>query len=194
MKRTLGALCCVLLTVFCISSCKHEHTFVSATCTAPQICSDCNQTEGEALGHKYSEATCTAPKTCSVCNQTEGETLGHTYIDATCTTPKTCSVCGETEGEPIEHTWEEATCKSPEKCNVCGEIRGEKLEHKFVYGICKVCGEEDPDYGYELKVWIPTNGGTKYHSRSNCSNMDNPKEVTISEAKSRGFSPCQRCQ
>ena len=118
----------------------------------------------------------------------------HTYTEATCAKPKTCSVCGETEGEPIEHTWEEATCKSPEKCNVCGEIRGEKLEHKFVYGICKVCGEEDPDYGYELKVWIPTNGGTKYHSRPNCSNMDNPKEVTISEAKSRGFAPCQRCQ
>lgn len=45
----------------------------------------------------------------------------------------------------------------------------------------------------EARVWIPTNGGKKYHSRSGCSNMKNPQEVTISEAKSRGFTPCGRC-
>ena len=42
-------------------------------------------------------------------------------------------------------------------------------------------------------VWIPTKGGTKYHSRSSCSSMDNPAQVTIDEAKSRGFTPCKRC-
>lgn len=45
----------------------------------------------------------------------------------------------------------------------------------------------------EARVWIPTNGGKKYHSRSGCSNMKNPQEVTISEAKNRGFTPCGRC-
>lgn len=45
----------------------------------------------------------------------------------------------------------------------------------------------------EEMVWIPTNGGTKFHSRSSCSNMSNPQEVTISQAKSRGFTPCKKC-
>lgn len=45
----------------------------------------------------------------------------------------------------------------------------------------------------EEMVWIPTGGGTKYHSRSSCSNMDNPSHVTISQATARGFTPCKRC-
>ena len=42
-------------------------------------------------------------------------------------------------------------------------------------------------------VWIPTHGGTKYHSKSTCSNMDDPEEVTLEEAKEMGFTPCGRC-
>lgn len=45
----------------------------------------------------------------------------------------------------------------------------------------------------EEMVWIPTNGGSKYHSKSTCSGMDNPKEVPLSEAVSKGFTPCKRC-
>lgn len=42
-------------------------------------------------------------------------------------------------------------------------------------------------------VWIPTNGGTKYHSKSSCSNMDNPMQVTKEHAEANGFTPCKRC-
>lgn len=45
----------------------------------------------------------------------------------------------------------------------------------------------------EEMVWIPTGGGTKYHSRSTCSNMSNPSNVPLSTAISRGFTPCKRC-
>lgn len=45
----------------------------------------------------------------------------------------------------------------------------------------------------ETRVWIPTNGGAKYHSNPGCSSMKNPKEVTISEAERQGFTPCGRC-
>lgn len=45
----------------------------------------------------------------------------------------------------------------------------------------------------EEMVWIPTKGGSKYHRWPDCSNMDNPAEVTISQAKARGFTPCKRC-
>ncbi len=47
--------------------------------------------------------------------------------------------------------------------------------------------------GQDTMVWIPTNGGTKYHSKSSCSKMKNPDYVTKSEAISKGFEPCKRC-
>lgn len=41
-------------------------------------------------------------------------------------------------------------------------------------------------------VWIPKSG-SKYHSRSSCSNMKNPTQVSKSEAISRGYEPCKKC-
>ena len=41
-------------------------------------------------------------------------------------------------------------------------------------------------------VWIPASG-KKYHSRSNCSNMKNPRQVSLSEAQSAGYEPCKKC-
>lgn len=42
-------------------------------------------------------------------------------------------------------------------------------------------------------VWIPTNGGKKYHSNPSCSQMVNPQQVTLDEAVAMGFTPCKRC-
>ena len=44
----------------------------------------------------------------------------------------------------------------------------------------------------EQMVWIPSSG-SKYHKTSTCSNMSNPKEVTLSYAEVNGFTPCKRC-
>lgn len=44
----------------------------------------------------------------------------------------------------------------------------------------------------EQLVWIPASGN-KYHKKSSCSGMENPQQVTISEAKSMGYTPCQKC-
>ncbi len=44
----------------------------------------------------------------------------------------------------------------------------------------------------EEKVWIPASG-KKYHSRSDCSGMKNPTEVTVDEAIDKGYEPCKRC-
>lgn len=41
-------------------------------------------------------------------------------------------------------------------------------------------------------VWIPKSG-SKYHSKSNCSNMSNPRQVTEEEAKRRGYTRCSKC-
>jgi len=42
-------------------------------------------------------------------------------------------------------------------------------------------------------VWIPTHGGTKYHSNPTCSQMKDPLQVTIDEAIAQGFTACGRC-
>lgn len=41
-------------------------------------------------------------------------------------------------------------------------------------------------------VWIPATG-SRYHSNSSCSGMNNPQQVTVSEAESLGFTPCKKC-
>lgn len=44
----------------------------------------------------------------------------------------------------------------------------------------------------ETMVWIPASG-SKYHSKSSCSNMKNPTQVTKSYAIELGYTPCKRC-
>ncbi len=41
-------------------------------------------------------------------------------------------------------------------------------------------------------VWI-SNTGSKYHSRSSCSNMKNPSQVTLEDAKAMGYTACKKC-
>ncbi|MDR0898487.1 MAG: hypothetical protein LBN04_11620 [Oscillospiraceae bacterium] len=45
----------------------------------------------------------------------------------------------------------------------------------------------------EELVWIPTNGGQRYHNKDSCSGMKNPREVSIDQAMAQGFTPCGRC-
>ncbi len=143
--------------------------------------------------HSYQDATCNTPKTCSKCGATEGHATGHNWNNATCSTPKTCSKCGATDGEAAGHNWKDATCSEPKTCTICGTSTGLTAGHYFTGGKCTTCGKADPDYNQETLVWIPTKGGTKYHTHAGCSNMDNPEQVTQSEAESRGFTPCKRC-
>lgn len=44
----------------------------------------------------------------------------------------------------------------------------------------------------ETLVWIPQSGA-KYHSKSSCSNMRSPTQVTKSQAEARGYTPCKKC-
>lgn len=45
----------------------------------------------------------------------------------------------------------------------------------------------------EPLVWIPKSG-SKYHSKSTCSNMKGPSEVTLDVAKSLGYDACKKCR
>ena len=55
----------------------HQHTFSDASCTNPRTCTECGETEGEALGHNFNDATCTQAQICTRCAETTGSALGH---------------------------------------------------------------------------------------------------------------------
>ncbi len=45
----------------------------------------------------------------------------------------------------------------------------------------------------EPLVWIPKSG-SKYHSKSTCSGMKNPSQVSLDVAQSLGYTPCKKCK
>lgn len=49
-----------------------------------------------------------------------------------------------------------------------------------------------PETGPSL-VWVPVNGGTKYHSYAGCSNMLDPIQVSVDTAIANGYTACKRC-
>ena len=51
---------------------------------------------------------------------------------------------------------------------------------------------EAEEVGGGPMVWIPATG-SKYHSRSSCSNMKNPTHVPLETAIKRGYEPCKKC-
>jgi len=51
---------------------------------------------------------------------------------------------------------------------------------------------QNPKSG-EVMVWIPVNGGTKYHNKQTCSNMKDPIQVSIEQAIDSGYEPCKKC-
>lgn len=45
----------------------------------------------------------------------------------------------------------------------------------------------------KIVVYIPQNGGKKYHSNSSCSGMKNPIAVTLEDARNAGYEGCDKC-
>lgn len=41
-------------------------------------------------------------------------------------------------------------------------------------------------------VWV-SSSGSKYHSKSTCSNMKSPKQISVEEAKNKGYTACKNC-
>ncbi len=77
MKKVFALL--LILSLVFLSGCGHEHTWQEATCTQPRTCTDCGETEGEALGHSPTEATVWEPSVCSVCGEVMGEKLAPAF-------------------------------------------------------------------------------------------------------------------
>ncbi len=168
--KTLKRKIVLTLTAFamCVmfSGCCLKHEWEDATCTTPQTCAKCGETQGEAAGHSWEEATCSAPKTCSVCGKTKGEALDHTWTEATCSAPKTCSVCKATEGEVAPHDFSGASFQVAATCSVCGASDGEPLQADFdKYGY--VC------YDAAASVNIPYKYQTRCYNDSSIATFGN---------------------
>ena len=129
----------IILFVFTLSGCGHEHIYTDATCTTPKTCTACGETEGDTLGHNFLEATCETPEICERCGETRGDALGHNFLEATCETPEICERCGEIRGIALGHNFIEATCESPQICERCNFVGQEALGHTIEVGRCDRC-------------------------------------------------------
>lgn len=58
--------------------------------------------------------------------------------------------------------------------------------------IAEITTKEDTTETDEEMVWIPKTG-KKYHSNYSCGNMKNPRQVTLTNAQKRGYTPCKKC-
>ena len=82
-----------------------------------------------------------------------------------------------------------------------------ETEAADTFGINSIAGEAD-DSGLQTKkdvivpeaaeegedlVWVPVNGGTKYHKSAACSKMKDPIQVSRETAINNGYEPCKRC-
>ena len=143
--------------------------------------------------HTATTATVLATTTTTTKTSTTVTTTTTKATTTTTVATTTAMVFTTTTVPPHVHEFADATCNEPKTCVGCGETEGYALGHEYSDGNCSRCGAEDPNYVREVMVWIPSNGGEKYHSKSTCSKMIDPEYVSLSEAESLGFEPCGRC-
>ena len=130
MKKML-TLALAILCAFMLAACGCEHVWEEATCLTPKTCTECEETEGSALGHDWLEADCMQPMRCGRCGFTAGDPLGHEWQEADCENDKVCTRCALVEAEALGHDWQPATCDTPETCARCALTQGDVLEHVF---------------------------------------------------------------
>lgn len=116
----------------------------AATCTAPQLCTECTTSLTPATGHAYTETvidpTCTeqgyTDHTCSHCNHTYITDLksatGHKAgSKSTCTTAQTCTVCNTLLNGKLGHDYVETVVEPT--CTESGYTHHECSRCKIAY-------------------------------------------------------------
>lgn len=118
MKKICYLAAALLVTALALSGCHRHVSAAPATCTEPEICTECGKVMTEALGHEPGpEATCAAPQTCQRCGIELSPQLPHTSAGpATCTEPEVCAVCGAVMSPALGHT-----VGDDGVCAVCGQ-------------------------------------------------------------------------
>ncbi len=76
MKKLLSILFCILLSL----------GFIACDISIDNFSNDeSNSQDTNSCIHQYSSATCTEPQKCNICGETQGSALGHTSSTSTCT-------------------------------------------------------------------------------------------------------------
>lgn len=101
---------------------KHNHEWEKATCTAPETCKTCGETNGLAKGHDWDVATDTNTMTCKVCAESIVYSTGLEFVhngDGTCAlvgigscTERQIVIPAIFEGSKVTSIGEEAFYKS----------------------------------------------------------------------------------
>ena len=118
MKKIICLAAALLLLALALTGCHKHVSAAPATCTEPEICTECGKVMTEALGHDPGpEATCAAPQTCRRCGIELSPQLPHTSAGpATCTEAEVCAVCGTVISPALGHTVGEDGV-----CTTCGQ-------------------------------------------------------------------------
>ena len=118
MKKIICLAAVLLLLALALTGCHKHVSAAPATCTEPEICTECGKVMTEALGHDPGpEATCAAPQTCRRCGIELSPQLPHTSAGpATCTEAEVCAVCGAVISPALGHTVGEDGV-----CTTCGQ-------------------------------------------------------------------------
>lgn len=118
MKKIICLAAALLLLALALTGCHKHVSAAPATCTEPEICTECGKVMAEALGHDPGpEATCAAPQTCRRCGIELSPQLPHTSAGpATCTEAEVCAVCGAVISPALGHTVGEDGV-----CTTCGQ-------------------------------------------------------------------------
>ena len=53
-------------------------------------------------------------------------------------------------------------------------------------------GSAKPSDEQVTMVWVTSNG-SKYHSKSSCSNMQSPRQISLENAQKQGYTACKKC-
>lgn len=117
MKRIATLMVLLLTVALTLSGCHKHISATPATCTEPEICTECGKVITEALGHEPGpEATCTAPQTCQRCGIELAPQLSHiSGGSATCTQDEVCTVCGTVIRPALGHS-----VGDDGVCGICG--------------------------------------------------------------------------
>ena len=118
MKKIICLAAALLLLALALTGCHKHVSAAPATCTEPEICTECGKVMTEALGHDPGpDATCAAPQTCRRCGIELSPQLPHTSAGpATCTEAEVCAVCGAVISPALGHTVGEDGV-----CTTCGQ-------------------------------------------------------------------------
>jgi hypothetical protein len=47
--------------------------------------------------------------------------------------------------------------------------------------------------GVDSIIWVPMHGGIRYHTNADCSDMFEPRQMSIANAAALGFTACKKC-